>query len=379
MKIITKNKSQKKEKDKNIGFECKYFHRQRIILSSDALCSVEIKSNLPPLNEIKPGYILHKTRKTWELFFLSDQKNSITFPVNIIPGLHTLNDMPTKAENLSEDEKKGLIKNITTFSTNMRKNTQEKINEIKKKYDFRADYDLLNQIDWYIADDIYYYSLDKKNLQLTDVRTSALDFKKAIEELNNSCGLILEMSRHSEKIKILLNKLIDADSLKENTQAIDYLENKLKDDPSNMYFKKQLITYREKNKEYSNNALNEMIENLEKFYEPNQHKLTYISKILDDYIETLKTKGRPTGSLAKELIFNLIGIYENGTGKRPTCGWNDYIHKYTGNFYKFLLHINEFLKNSNVPISLGTPEGIGQYTKKFLLPAYRKFKNSTNT
>jgi hypothetical protein len=69
-------------------------------------------------------------------------------------------------------------------------------------------------------------------------------------------------------------------------------------------------------------------------------------------------------SVPKYVIFQLASIFEQGTGKKPKCGWKDETDQYVGEFYTFLSDIKPLL--DDLKIKMVSDESIGRYNVDIL-------------
>lgn len=75
----------------------------------------------------------------------------------------------------------------------------------------------------------------------------------------------------------------------------------------------------------------------------------------------------PNSSKPKNIIFQLIELYQKSTNKQPTCYDDTYTETgFNGDFYHFLLELNPILIEINPEMDLGTPVTIGSYAKECL-------------
>jgi hypothetical protein len=158
------------------------------------------------------------------------------------------------------------------------------------------------------------------------------------------------LSEHKEKIKEIDEILQKLDVILSQLpfQIIQYINQMVQNNPKKSNFKKHLIDFNLRNYQEETSLL--------------------IDSIQANFQNIPTDKGgRKPSSEPHQVILALVSIFEEGTGKKATCGWDNYSDLPKGAFYEFVIDLVPILKN--IGISLGTNLSIGTYCKKAIKTA----------
>jgi hypothetical protein len=239
----------------------------------------------------------------------------------------------------------------------------EKIEKLKKEFEFNINYDLfLNLTE--ISRQIYSHKMlflktpnesNKQEVfkQINLITTSILYQKYILQQILAKAGQAIRRDIITE-IELYERKIQSELSPYKRTKLLTEIENDLKIEQPSFSL------------DFTN--LSDIANHLENLTSSGD-RLAYLNKISDDLLTKSKKcqGGRRSSFTLKKVLPCLIKIFKEGTGKEPDCCSNVYIDNgYTGTFFNFMTSFNKLLIEIDKNLILGTDRTIGQTISKYL-------------